>query len=38
VSNKQPRRLQKMVKQNRKDDDVTSEESDAELLVYIAVM
>jgi len=39
VLNKQPKRLQKVKAQKQQeDDDVTSEESDAELLVSIAII
>jgi len=35
---KQPRKLQKTAKQKHQDDDVTSEESDADLLVRVALV
>ena len=38
VLNKQPKRLQKVKTQKQQDDDVTSEESDAELLVCVAII
>ena len=38
MSNKQPRKLQKTKKQKHEDDNVTSEESDADLLVCLVVV